>query len=244
MYSFYTFHDLLTWSCHVSYQSKTWRNSTSIQEKTWPLLANSETCVVEYSNFRSGFKSENWQADDVWHMRFAHQNVAAMKLMAQEEMVEGMESLTFRALRGQFRCIACQCAKQKQMTCKRQEGKRQKECYARLISELCSIGILIPGGNLYVQVIQDEVSKFKWCYLLNEKSDTDKNILNVILQAEKDHVIHLFSSDRGDEFLNKNFAKFLADHGIKVLPTNSYTPEEKFLLEKLNCTLMNKVRAN
>ncbi|OWZ03552.1 polyprotein [Phytophthora megakarya] len=179
----------------------------------------------------------------MWHMRFAHQNVAAMKVMVQNEMVEGMESLTLRDFRGQFRCIACQRAKQKRMTYKRQEGKRQKECYARLMSDVCSIGILTPGGNLYFQLIQDEASRFKWCYLLKEKSDADENIMNLILQVEKDHVIHLFSSDRGGEFLNKNLTKFLADHGIKVLLTNSYTPEENCLVEKLNCTLMNKVRA-
>ncbi|EGZ09054.1 hypothetical protein PHYSODRAFT_525504, partial [Phytophthora sojae] len=65
-----------------------------------------------------------------------------MKKMVRMNMAEGMETLTLADFKGQFRCIACQRAKQKRMSYKRREGKRQKECYARLMSDVCHVGEL------------------------------------------------------------------------------------------------------
>ncbi|GMF18665.1 unnamed protein product [Phytophthora fragariaefolia] len=132
----------------------------------------------------------------LWRMRFAHQNVEALRKMVQMEMVEGMESLSLNDFRGQFHCIACQRAKQRRMAYQRQQGKRHKKCYARLMSDL-----------------------------------------------EKEHSIYVFSCDQGKEFVNTPLENFLALHGIELLTTNSYTPEENCLVEKLNGGLMSKVRA-
>ncbi|GMF22868.1 unnamed protein product [Phytophthora fragariaefolia] len=179
----------------------------------------------------------------LWHMRFAHQNVEALRKMVQMKMVEGMESLSLTDFRGQFRCIACQRAKQRRMAYKRQQGKRHKKCYARLMSDVCHVGVLTPGGNLYFQLVQDEASRYKWCYLLKQKKEATQNVINLILQLEKERSIYVFSCDQGKEFVNTPLENFLALHGIELLTTNSYTPEENCLVEKLNGGLMSKVRA-
>ncbi|KAE8965239.1 hypothetical protein PR001_g28792 [Phytophthora rubi] len=57
------------------------------------------------------------------------------------------------------------------------------------------------------------------------------------------HRIKTFSSDRGGEFLNTELKTFLALHGIRLVPTHPYTPEENALVEKLNGVLVNKMRA-
>ncbi|OWZ03191.1 hypothetical protein PHMEG_00025119, partial [Phytophthora megakarya] len=38
------------------------------------------------------------------------------------------------------------------------------ECYARLMSDVCNVGIVTPGCNIYFQVIQDEGSHYKWVF--------------------------------------------------------------------------------
>ncbi|POM77640.1 putative transposable element [Phytophthora palmivora] len=179
----------------------------------------------------------------LWHMRFAHQNIEAMRKMVESEMVKGMESLTVADFEKPFHCLACQRAKQRRKAYKRQQGKRKKECFARLMSDISPVGVWTPGGNFYFQLIQDEASRFKWCYLLKTKGEADENVMALILQLEKDHVIKMFSSDQGREFINKTLEAFLLEHGIELLTTNAYTPEENCLVEKLNGTLMNKVRA-
>ncbi|KAE8886485.1 hypothetical protein PF003_g29613 [Phytophthora fragariae] len=177
-----------------------------------------------------------------WHMRFAHLNAQAMKQMVLKDMVDSMKSLKLKDFDEPLDCIACATAKQKRRSYKR-HNKRSKVCYERIMSDVCPIGVETIGGNIYFQLIQDEASRYKWCYLLRHKDESTPNVKNLILELEKEHNIKWFSSDRGGEFINNKMKRFLADHGIKLWKTNAYTPEENCLVEKLNGTLMNKVRA-
>ncbi|KAE9171394.1 hypothetical protein PF005_g27158 [Phytophthora fragariae] len=177
-----------------------------------------------------------------WHMKFAHLNVQALKRMVLKEMVDGMQSLKLDDFKEPLDCIACTMAKQRRMSYK-PHNKRSKVCYDRLMSDVCSIGLETIGGNRYFQLVQDEASRYKWCYLLEHKSEATKNVTNLILRLEKEHVINRVTFDQGGEFVNKKMKSFLADHGIELRPTNAYTPEENSLVEKQNGNLMNKVRA-
>ncbi|OWY97744.1 Integrase, catalytic core protein [Phytophthora megakarya] len=178
----------------------------------------------------------------MWHMKLGHLNIQAIKKMVEMDMVEGMEELTLADFKKPFRCIACQRAKQKRMSYKRHQ-KRQKECYARLMSDVCNVGIVTPGGNIYFQLIQDEASRYKWVFLLETKAQAADNVMDLILKLEKENSIKIFSCDQGKEFVNKKLSTFLNEHQIELLTTNAYTPEENCLVEKLNGGLMSKVRA-
>ncbi|KAE8964363.1 hypothetical protein PR001_g29075, partial [Phytophthora rubi] len=166
----------------------------------------------------------------------------ALKRMVLKEMVDGMQSLKLDDFKEPLDCIACTMAKQRRMSYKR-HNKRSKVCYDRLMSDVCSIGLETIGGNRYFQLVQDEASRYKWCYLVEHKSEATKNVTNLILRLEKEHVINRVTFDQGGEFVNKKMKSFLADHGIELRPTNAYTPEENSLVEKQNGNLMNKVRA-
>ncbi|KAE9069067.1 hypothetical protein PF010_g26802 [Phytophthora fragariae] len=177
-----------------------------------------------------------------WHLKFAHLNVQAMKQTVLMEMVDGMQSLKLDDFKEPLDCIACQIAKQRRMSYKR-HNKRTTVCYDRLMSDVCSIGLATVGGNRYFQLVQDEASRFKWCYLLEHKSEATKNVMNLILRLEKQYVINRVRFDQGGEFVNNKVKKFLVDHGIELRPTNAYTPEENSLVERQNGNLVNKVRA-
>ncbi|KAE9013386.1 hypothetical protein PR002_g14521 [Phytophthora rubi] len=177
-----------------------------------------------------------------WHMRFAHLNAQAMKRLVLKDMVDGMKSLRLKDFDGPLDCIACTTAKQKRRSYRR-HNKRSKVCYERLMSGVCRIGVETIGGNMYFQLIQDKASRYKWCYLLRHKSESTPNVKNLIMELEKEHNTKWFSSDRGGELFHKKMKRFLADHGVKLWKTDAYTPEENCLVEKLNGTLMNKVRA-
>ncbi|OWZ02766.1 Integrase, catalytic core protein [Phytophthora megakarya] len=93
---------------------------------------------------------------------------------------------------------------------------------------------LVDGDVKYFQLVQDEASRFKWVFLIERKSDAEDNLLNLLLQLEKDFKIKMFSSDQGGEFKNKKLDDFFRKNGIRTLSTNAYTPEENCLVEKLN----------
>ncbi|KAG6582973.1 Integrase, catalytic core protein [Phytophthora cinnamomi] len=190
-----------------------------------------------------------------WNLKLAHLNEAAMKQMVREGMTamkqmvregmtDGMGGLTLHDFKKTpLKCIACQEAKAKRMSFKRQQGKRAKECGACIMSDVCHVGITTPGGAKYFQLIQDEASRFKWVFLIAKKGDAKDNVLDLLRQLKKDFKIKLFRSDQGGEFINTKLEMFFREERIRVLPTNAYTPEENCLVEKLNGKLMSKVRA-
>ncbi|KAE8996638.1 hypothetical protein PR001_g19800, partial [Phytophthora rubi] len=144
-----------------------------------------------------------------WHLKLAHLNEAAMKKMVKARLADGMDGLTLDSFKKTpLRCIACEEAKSKRMAFKRQEGKRATEYCARLMSDVCYVGITTPGGARYFQLVQDEASRFKWVFLLQKKSEAAGNVMTLVRQLEKDFKVKMFSSDQGGEFLNAKLTEF------------------------------------
>ncbi|EGZ24514.1 hypothetical protein PHYSODRAFT_418425, partial [Phytophthora sojae] len=60
-----------------------------------------------------------------WHLKLAHLNEDAMMRMVREGLADGLGGLTLNDFRRTpLNCIACQEAKDKRMSFKRQQGKR------------------------------------------------------------------------------------------------------------------------
>ncbi|KAE8976710.1 hypothetical protein PR001_g25341 [Phytophthora rubi] len=93
-----------------------------------------------------------------WHLKLAHMNKAAMIKMVKEDLADGMNGLSLDDFKKTpLKCITCEGAKAKRMSFKRQEGKRTTECGARVMSDVCYVGVTTPGGARYFQLVQDEV---------------------------------------------------------------------------------------
>ncbi|KAG6620423.1 Integrase, catalytic core protein [Phytophthora cinnamomi] len=162
-----------------------------------------------------------------WHLKLAHLNEEAMKKMVRDGLADGMDGMTMDNFKKTpLKCMACEEAKAKRMAFKRQVGKRASECGARLMSDVCYVGIVTPGRAKYFQLVQDEASRYKWVFLLNKKSEAAENVIVLVRQLEKDYKVNLFSCDQGGEFLNHMLATFFREHGIRLLTINAYTPEE------------------
>ncbi|POM71374.1 Integrase catalytic core protein [Phytophthora palmivora] len=98
------------------------------------------------------------------------------------------------------------------------------------------------GGMRYFQLIQDEGSHYKWCFLLKNKTDATKNMIKLMAELlAAGHRIKRFTSDGGGEFVNTELKLFLKSCGIRFVPTYPYTPEENALVEKMNGVLVNKM---
>ncbi|KAF4144275.1 Integrase core domain [Phytophthora infestans] len=146
--------------------------------------------------FNDGSSVETLEVNIVmkWHLKLAHWNEAALKKMVKEGLADGMSGLSLDDLkRTPLKCIACEEAKAKRTSFKRQQGKRATKCGARLMFDV--------------------------------------------------RYIKTFSCDQGEEFLNGKLTSFLSEHGIRLMTTNAYTPEENGLVEKLNGKLLSKLRA-
>ncbi|OWY97668.1 Integrase, catalytic core protein, partial [Phytophthora megakarya] len=57
------------------------------------------------------------------------------------------------------------------------------------------------------------------------------------------HQIEVFGSDQGRELVKKPFRAFIRSKGVELIWTNSYSPEENGLVEKMNGVVLSRLRS-
>ncbi|KAE9306463.1 hypothetical protein PF008_g21466 [Phytophthora fragariae] len=181
-----------------------------------------------------------------WHERLGRLNVAAIKHMVETGKVSGM-AIPKELFKKKFTCLSCMSAKAKRKSYKQSAAeKRTKVNYERLTSDTCDMGKYLPGlaGLRYFQLIQDEGSRYKWCFPLKKKSGANANTIRLMTELlAQGQRIKTITTDGGGEFMNTELKLFCASRGIRLVPTHPYTPKENALVEKLNGVLVGKMRA-
>lgn len=167
---------------------------------------------------------------NLWHKRLGHLNHKGMKLLNLpttnqkcEKCIEG------RAVRNRFTI---------------------KEKRTRQIGELIHSDISGPvrqetqEGFRYFQVIVDDYSHFCTVCLLKEKSEAGQNIMDYIKQLKTQFGVKTkrIRVDNGGEFSSRNFQQFCKTKGIIIEYTIPYTPQQNGTSERMNRTLLDKVR--
>ena len=57
------------------------------------------------------------------------------------------------------------------------------------------------------------------------------------------YMVKVFRTDRGGEFLSKEFASFCEENGIKRHLTTPYSPQQNGVIERRNRTVMEMARS-
>ncbi|KAJ8884930.1 hypothetical protein PR048_011126 [Dryococelus australis] len=84
-------------------------------------------------------------------------------------------------------------------------------------------------GERYFQVIVGDFSRFTTVYLLKTKSEAEENLMNFIKMVKTQHEV--------------KSKRIRLDNGIIIEYTTPYTTQQNSKAERMNLTLMNKVRA-
>ena len=101
------------------------------------------------------------------------------------------------------------------------------------------------GGSWYLATYLDDYSKMSVVKPIRYKSDVPaltKEVVN-FLEKQSGHSVLVLRSDNGTEYLNKDLGDFLKSKGIQHQTTARYTPEQNEAAERLNRTIMDRVRA-
>nr|GEV61326.1 copia-type polyprotein [Tanacetum cinerariifolium] len=123
---------------------------------------------------------------------------------------------------------------------------RAKEPLQLIHTDLC--GPITPPShdkNLYFMLFIDDYSRKTWVYFLKEKSQAFEafKTFKAMVEKEKGLKIKSMRSDRGGEFLSKEFNKFCEDNGIQRFLTAPYSPQQNGMVERKNRTILNMVRS-
>lgn len=180
-----------------------------------------------------------------WHERLGHINIyTLLQLLKVEGISVSDESI--RDFKSQ-NCKICLLSKHDRQIYRESINPRKNyDILERIHSDLGGpLPITFDGKRYYITFL-DKESRFLWLKLLKQKADAYKAFKEFRVTVENNnskHRIRELFTDNGKEYINKQFASELTKLGITKLNTPPYTKEPNGLAERINLTLMNKVRA-
>ncbi|CAI7813006.1 unnamed protein product [Closterium sp. NIES-54] len=97
----------------------------------------------------------------------------------------------------------------------------------------------------YFLTIVDVYTRMTWVYVLSKKSDVAETVKTdwlPMVERQQDRLVKAIRTDRGGEFLSKEFGLWLKKNGIKHSLTMPYSPAMNGIAERANRTITETVR--
>jgi hypothetical protein len=174
--------------------------------------------------------------------------LASAPSMGDASMVNGMHTTTeeFKAAgsEGNALCEPCVLGKQHRNPFKPSASVAARPL-ALVHTDLCGpLPVTSMGGSNYFVTLLDDYSKFSVVQPLTHKSDTAAAMKSTLIMLETQTGVRVqrLRCDNGSEYINADLTAFCREKGIKLETTVRYTPEQNSAAERLNRTLMDKVR--
>jgi len=182
----------------------------------------------------------------LWHRRLGHLSSSSMQQVIR--MVHGMD-LTLQQAGAVSDALCPECAASKQHR-RQHTGSQQpaRELLERLHTDV--MGPLLPslpqlGDARYVVTVLDDWSGMCALQPVALKGEACRVVQEVVKLWENStgKKVKQLRSDRGGEYVSKDIQQWCASKGIQQQLTPPYTPEMNGKAERLNRTLMERVRA-
>lgn len=182
----------------------------------------------------------------LWHERFGHlgyDNLARVTSMVTGIQVSADEFKSASSENNNF-CEACALGKQHRRPFQQSTSTTTKPL-ALVHTDVCGpLPTTSLGGSHYFVTLLDDYSKLSVVRPLARKSDVASIIKDTLTLLEKQTgcTTKRLRCDNGSEYINEELSNFCNKNGIKMETTVRYTPEQNGAAERLNRTLMDKVR--
>ena len=100
------------------------------------------------------------------------------------------------------------------------------------------------GGSRYALVFTDDYSRKGWVYFLKSKGETLTRFreFKQRIEGETGNKIKTLRTDRGGEYLSREFTNLCKLSGIQRELTQAHTPQQNGVFERRNHTLMERAR--
>lgn len=179
------------------------------------------------------------------HRRFGHIAIRAIRELISNGFISGVELVS--SPEQELHCEACVRAKSTRKPVPRErEGERATEFGEEVHSDVWGPSrIATLGGRRYYVSFTDDKTRFTTLYLLRTKREVFETFCAFEAWLERHHnaQIKFLNTDRGGEYLSEEFRSHLEQRGIESKLSVHDTSQEAGVSERLNRTLMEKVRA-
>lgn len=180
---------------------------------------------------------------ELWHRRYGHLSYPQLKTLVQDDMVDGI-NVRPEDFMAEL-CEPCIMAKHN----KAPFGHSESKTTAPL--ELIHMDVCGPmqttslGGSKYVATFLDDYSRLSLVRPIARKSDVVREVKGVInmLENQSGKRAKRVRSDNGSEYVNHELASYFSNKGIIHETSVRYNPQQNGAAERLNRTLVEKVRA-
>ncbi|CAI7880246.1 unnamed protein product [Closterium sp. NIES-53] len=101
------------------------------------------------------------------------------------------------------------------------------------------------SGAEYFLTIVDVYTHMTWVYVLSKKSDVDETVTTdwlPMVERQQDRLVKAIRTDRGGEFLSKDFSMWLKKNGIRHSLTMPYSSAMNGIAERANRTITETAR--
>lgn len=175
-----------------------------------------------------------------WHSRLGHMNIRKMESLVKKGYIKSSEigSLGF--------CEACTMGKSHKQKFPKAKHT-SKEVLEYILSDLWGSPSTVSSlsGAQYFLTFTDDFSKKVWIYFLKSKHEVYDCFAGwkLLVENQKGRKIKCLKTDNGLEFCNQRMDKLFRDSGIKRHKTCPYTPQQNGVSERMNRSIMDKVRS-
>src|SRR3984885_7718984 len=197
------------------------------------LKNKNEIAAVTQEAFQSVPKDENW----LWHLRFGHLNFGGLNLLSRKGMVKGLPLIE----KPDSLCEGCILGKQHRESFPSSKSIRAKAPLEIIHSDLCGpMQAASLAGIQYFLTFIDDFTRKTWVYFLKNKSEVFEKFRNFKALVENQSGLHIkvLRTDRGGEYISKEFLRFCRENGIHKQFTARYTPQQNGVAERKNRTIM------
>ncbi|KAH9646639.1 hypothetical protein KPL70_024932 [Citrus sinensis] len=174
----------------------------------------------------------------MWHMRLGHMSERGMKILERQGVLgdDKIGPVEF--------CEVCVLGKSSRTSFKTAVHKT-KGTLDYIHSDLWGPAQTTSlGGAKYFLSLIDDYSRMVWVYILKSKTEVFEKFKQwkALVETQTCRKVKRLRTDNGLEFCNQLFNDFCAQNGVVRHKTVRHTPQQNGLAERMNRTLMDKVR--
>ena len=179
----------------------------------------------------------------LWHERFGHLNFSNLKLLDQQDLVDGLKFDTNEEVKF---CEGCTMGKQTRNSFLKNEATRATKLLQIVHSDVCGpMKTQSIGGSRYFVTFIDDMSRYAAIYFIRSKDEvlSKFKVYADMATNTTGSNIRVLRTDNGGEYTSKVFDDFLRSKGIKRQLTTPRTPQQNGVAERMNRTIQESARS-
>ncbi|CAI7752858.1 unnamed protein product [Closterium sp. NIES-53] len=203
-------------------------------ESMWGTIAN-----AAFSNPTSATGECDWLT---FNRQMGHVALPILQQLVKNEMVAGIR------VKGEpdevLGCPTCMQAKFTRYPFSSSEAMA-KVPLDEVVMDVVGLLKLGAAGAEYFLTIVDVYTRMTWVYVLSKKSDVAETVKTdslPMVERQQDRLLKAIRTDRGGEFLSKEFSFWLKKNGIRHSLTMPYSPAMNGIAERANRTITETAR--